>query len=175
MNGRRCIGYLSCNREDGGPGPARLGHDSTRISKAGPKDPLRCASTPDWIEGRPGQTPFVGKDSPRKKGVRSCPARSRGQTSPQALLDYGRGCLCGRGNVMASHALAIHGSGGGRRVGVLESWTLAGMRGLHNKSLKLTPKAYLWFVWGPAASRSEGFAMADSAAQLSSMLGHHLG
>ena len=72
---------------------------------------------------------------------------------------------------MASHALAIHGSGGGRRVGVLESWTLAGMRGLHNKSLKLTPKAYLWFVWGPAASRSEGFAMADSAAQLSSMLG----
>ena len=42
---------------------------------------------------------------------------------------------------------------------------------MHNKSLKLTPKAYLWFVWGPVASRSEGFAVADAAGQLSSMLG----
>jgi hypothetical protein len=46
----------------------------------------------------------------------------------------------GRRDCIAFHALAIHGSGRGRRVSVLESWTSGSMRRLHNKSLQLSPK-----------------------------------
>src|SRR5208337_311911 len=46
----------------------------------------------------------------------------------------------GRRDCIACHALAIHGSGCGRRVSVLESWTSVSMRRLHNKSLQLSPK-----------------------------------
>jgi len=47
----------------------------------------------------------------------------------------GNGLLKAR-DCVACHALALHGSGCGRRVSVLEFWTLANMRRLHNKSLQ---------------------------------------
>ncbi len=95
----------------------------------------------DWIQRRPGQKPMVRRNLFPEDAYAATFRTSRWTIwGPEiAAGSIGHGFLRAPGCV-ALHALAIHGSGCGRWVNVLESWTLGSMRRLHNKSLQLTPK-----------------------------------